>query len=188
MAESITILLQDWAAGATSARDDLLPLVYQDLKVLSRRMLRRESGNQVTATALVHDLYLKLAHYKSVDWQDRRHFFSFCAALMRQILTDTARGRLTGKRNGLMVDIISAEELPWIAGSPGEYVDLNRAMERLVEIEPEKAKVVELRVYMGFTSEETAEALGIAKATVDRHMSFAKAFLYRELRGPLTRG
>lgn len=180
---SITLLLREWAAGSANARDGLLPMVYEDLKVLSRRMLRRESGGHVTATALVHDLYLKLSRYEAVNWNDRRHFFSFCAGLMRQILTDAARARLADKRSAAMVELASAEELPWIGGSPADYIDLNVALEKLAEIEPEKSKVVELRLYMGCTSEETAEVLGISKATVDRHMAFAKAFLYRELRG-----
>ena len=77
MPESITLLLRDWAAGSEAARNELMPLIYQDLKVLSRRVLRRESGGHVTATALVHDLYLKLVQHESMSWNDRRHFFSF---------------------------------------------------------------------------------------------------------------
>lgn len=181
--ESITVLLKEWAEGSLAAREDLLPMVYEDLKVLSRRMLRRESGQFVTATALVHDLYLKIAHYESVNWNDRRHFFSFCSSLMRQILTDAARARLTHKRMGAAVELAAADEIPWAGTRDSDYLDLNRALERLAEADGEKAKTVELRLYMGCTAEETAEILGIAKATVDRHMAFARAFLYRELRG-----
>ena len=177
------MLLRDWAAGSEAARSQLMPLVYDDLKVLSRRMLRRESGsNNVTATALVHDLYLKLVRTEPVNWNDRRHFFSFCARLMRQILTDMARARLADKRNALLT-LAGVEEIPWIGHRPSDYLDLNLALEKLAEVEPEKAQVVELRMYMGCTAEETAEVLGIAKVTVDRHFTFAKAWLFKQLRG-----
>lgn len=180
--ESITVLLQDWASGSESARSQLMPLVYEDLKVLSRRMLRRESNTSLTATALVHDLYLKLVRYQPVNWNDRRHFFSFCARLMRQILTDMARARLRDKRNAALT-LAGVEEIPWIGDEPAQYLDLNMALERLAVEEPEKAQVVELRIYMGCSAEETAEVLGIAKVTVDRHMAFARAWLFKQLRG-----
>ena len=159
-----------------------MPLVYEDLKLLSRRMLRRESGSSVTATALVHDLYLKLVRHEPMNWNDKRHFFSFCARLMRQILTDMARARLTDKRRAV-VELAGVDTIPWIGRQPSDYIDLNLALERLAELDPEKAQVVELRVYMGCTAEETAEALGIAKATVDRHLAFAKAWLFQQLKG-----
>lgn len=182
--QSITTLLREWAEGSHAARSEVLPLVYEDLKKLSRKMLSRESGPLVTATALVHDLYLRLARYESISWNDRSHFFSFCAGLMRQLLTDSARARLADKRTAVVVTLAAIDDVPWISASPADYVDLNRAIDRLAENDPEKAKVVELRFYVGLTSQETAEALGIGKATVDRHMSFARAFLFRELRPP----
>lgn len=181
MSDSITLLLRDWAAGSKEARNELIPLVYQDLKLLSRRILRGEKGGQVTATALVHDLYLKLVRHDSMSWNDRRHFFSFCAHLMRQILTDLARARLAEKRNPGM-ELEGIQEIPWIGQNPTDYLDLNLALDLLAEQEPEKASVVELRIYLGSTAEETAEVLGISKATVDRHMSFAKAWLFKQLR------
>jgi len=181
MPDSITVLLRDWASGSDSARTELMPLIYEDLKSLSHKMLRRESSGQVTATALVHELYLRLVRYDAVTWNDRRHFFSFCATLMRQILTDMARARRAEKRDATLV-LAGAEEIRWIGQSPSDYLDLNMAMDRLMEKDPEKAQVVELRIYLGCTAEETAELLGIAKATVDRHMSFAKAWLFGQLR------
>jgi len=100
---------------------------------------------------------------------------------MRQILTDLARARLAEKRN-LVMELGGVEEIPWIGQNPTDYLDLNQALDLLAEQEPEKARVVELRVYLGSTAEETAEIMGIAKATVDRHMSFAKAWLFKQLR------
>lgn len=177
----ITELLHEWAGGSSVAREELIPLVYDDLKSISRRVLRGESTDQVTATALVHDLYVRLTNYDSVDWNDRKHFFSFCVHLMRQILADHARQRLAGKRNAVLVPL-GLQEMPWLGGDPASYLDLDRALERLNEAEPEKAKILELRLYLGCTSEETASILGISKATVDRHLAFARAWLYRELR------
>jgi RNA polymerase sigma factor (TIGR02999 family) len=178
----ITALLRDWATGSPAAPEALMPLVYQDLKLISRRLLRRESRSELTTTALVHDLYLKLVRGDSVDLNDRRHFFSYCARLMRQILTDQARASLTGKRHATIESPLGLEELPWLGPSPVRFLDLNSALERLALVEPEKAQVVELRVYLGCTSQETAEILGIAKVTVDRHMAFAKAWLFQQLR------
>ncbi len=181
MSESITLLLHDWASGSNAARNELMPLVYQDLKVLSRRILKRESSRHVTATALVHDLFIKLVNHHSMTWNDRHHFFSFCAHLMRQILTDLARARLTQKRRA-MVELAGHDELPWVGQNPADFLDLNLALERLAEEDSEKSRVVELRIYLGCTAEETAEILGISKATVDRHMMFSKAWLFKQLR------
>jgi len=149
--------------------------------MISSHVLRGESNRQLTATALVHDLFIRLSRYDSMEWNDRRHFFSFCAHLMRQILTDQARERLAQKRAAILTPL-GSEEIPWLAENPAEYLDLDRAMERLTREDPVKAQVVELRIYLGCTAEETAEILGIAKATVDRHMAFAKAWLFRQLR------
>lgn len=182
MTESITVLLKDWASGSTSARDELMPLVYQDLKALSKRILRGEGASEVTATALVHELYIKLSNCNSMSWNDRGHFFSFCAHLMRQILTDQARARLTAKR-GATIALVGLDSIPWIGVDPASYLDLNLALDDLAALEPEKARVVELRLYLGCTAEETAEICGTSKATADRHMNFAKAWLFKRLTG-----
>lgn len=178
---SITVLLRDWATGSLAARDELMPLVYTDLKTLSRRLLRREHASDLTTTALVHDLYLKLARCENLDWNDRQHFFSFCARLMRQILTDGARARLAEKRDAMVESLAGIDEIPWFGQAPIAYLDLNDALDQLEATEPEKARVVEFRIYLGCTSEETAEILGLAKVTVDRHMRFAKAWLFQRL-------
>lgn len=180
--KSITVLLQEWAEGSSAARDDLMPLIYSDLKTLSRKMLSREHHADLTATSLVHDLYLKLVRHDSMSWTDRRHFFSFCAMLMRQILTDLARARLSEKRGAPIVPLAGVQEIPWIGASPADYMDLNDAMDQLYALDAEKARVVELRLYMGCTAAEVAEVTGVSKATVDRHMNFGKAFLFRKLR------
>jgi RNA polymerase sigma factor (TIGR02999 family) len=177
--QPITMLLRQWASGSREAADELLPLVYQDLKVLSRRMLNRESANDATATSLVHDLYLKLAPLDSINWTDRRHFFCFSARLMRQILIDQARSRHANP----VLRAGAVEDLPWLGSVPDDYVELNAAMQELEAHDAEKAQAIELRFFMGCTSTETAEIMGLSKATVDRHVNFAKAYLYRRLRG-----
>ena len=111
--------------GLRSARHELIPLVYQELKTLSRRVLRREGNQKLTATASVHDLYLKLAPYDSIQWNDRGHFFSFCAHLMRQILVDQARERMAAKRTANIVPL-GFEEVPWIGQDPSTYMDLEK--------------------------------------------------------------
>ena len=181
MAAPITILLRQWSTGSEEARDQLISLVYHELKNLSSRMLRGERSSSLTATALVHELYMKLAGTNSMEWSDRNHFFSFCARLMRQILIDQARQRNAEKRTAVILPL-GFDEIPWMGYDPASYVDLDRALEQLNAAEPDKARVVEMRVYLGCTAEETAEILGMAKATVDRHMSFAKAWLFRTLR------
>jgi RNA polymerase sigma factor (TIGR02999 family) len=187
MPAPITILLRQWSTGSEEARDQLISLVYHELKNLSSRMLRGERSDCLTATALVHELYVKLAGSTSMEWSDRNHFFSFCARLMRQILIDQARQRGAEKRTAVILPL-GFNEIPWMGRDPASYVDLDRALEKLNAAEPDKARVVEMRVYLGCTAEETAEILGMAKATVDRHMSFAKAWLFRSLRqspGPM---
>ena len=148
---SITALLHEWSGGSPTARNELIPLVYNELKNLSRRFLGRESNPSLTATALVHDLYLKLAHYDSVEWNNRAHFFSFSAHVMRQILIDHARERLAEKRSAVIVPL-GIHEIPWVGRQPVDYLDLDRALERLGAAEPEKARVVELRIFLGYTS------------------------------------
>jgi RNA polymerase sigma factor (TIGR02999 family) len=187
MSTPITVLLREWSTGSEEARDQLISLVYQELKNLSSRILRGESHGALTSTALVHELYMKLVGANEVSWNDRNHFFSFCARLMRQILIDQARQRNAEKRTAVIVPL-GFNEIPWIGYDPATYVDLDRALEQLNAAEPDKARVVELRVYLGCTADETADILGMAKATVDRHMAFAKAWLFRCLRhsqGPL---
>jgi RNA polymerase sigma factor (TIGR02999 family) len=181
MGSPITVLLREWSTGSEVARDQLISLVYQELKNLSARVLRGERPGSLTTTALVHELYVKLAGSREVEWNDRNHFFSFCARLMRQILIDQARQRNAEKRTAILLPL-GFDEIPWMGNDPGSYVDLDRALDQLNAAEPEKARVVELRVYLGCTAEETADILGMAKVTVDRHMSFAKAWLFRSLR------
>lgn len=176
----LTVLLRDWATGSADARDQLMALVYQELKRISAQIVQRERDPSITATALVHDLFVRLAGSSGIQWNDRRHFFAFCARLMRRIVIDQARERMTEKRSAVIVPL-GLEEIPWIGHQPSTYLDLDRALEELAEAEPEKARVVELRVYLGCTADETAEILGISKATVDRHLAFARAWLFRAL-------
>jgi RNA polymerase sigma factor (TIGR02999 family) len=176
----ITILLDDWAAGKPGALDQLCPLVYDTLHEIARGQARPDRIS-VTATAVVHELYLRLIRYRQPNWQNRSHFFAFCARLMRQIVTDRARAAARDRR--WMDPGLPTEELGWIGQQEGDYVDLDSAIDRLGGLSPELARVVELRFYLGCTAAETADVTGVSKATVDRQWATARAWLFRELRG-----
>jgi RNA polymerase sigma factor (TIGR02999 family) len=132
-------------------------------------------------TALVGELYLRLAGAKLANWRDREHFYSFCARAMRWILTDHARARASGKRRGDLL-LPLTEDIRWLGEREEDAFDLDRALSRLEEIDSRKAKVLELRIYLGCTAKETADILNLSKATVDRDMALACAWLCRELR------
>ena len=180
----VTILLRSWAAGEDQARDRLIPLVYDALRQQARQALSRERTLALTTTGLVHQLYIKLTRYRSPDWNDRRHFLSFCSRIMRQIITDEARALRSQKRGSGAEPLMLSEEIAWVGERPDDYFDLNTALDVLKTDYPDQARVVELRFYLGCTAEEAADATGLSKATVDRHFGFARAWLYRRLREP----
>ncbi len=183
MNHDVTVLLRDWAAGDQEAREKLIPLCYDSLRAQARRVLSRESRLSLTTTGLVHQLYLRLTQYRSPDIRDRGHFVCFCSRLMRQIVTDEARARLqTAKRgDGVLLEPL-CEEIAWVGERDEDYLDLDQALEALKADYPEHARLVELRFYLGCTAQDASEALGISKATADRHWSFARAWLFRRLR------
>jgi RNA polymerase sigma factor (TIGR02999 family) len=189
MPGEITELLQRWKQGSTATEDEglqakLVPLIYDHLRQVARSYVAREFGggrNEIEATGLVHELFLRLIELKSVDWQDRGHFYSFAARLMRNILVDEARRRAASKRGG-QARVPLAADLAWVDAASEEMVDVHAAFEELCKAMPERAAAVELRVFLGCTSEEAAALLGLSKATVDRHMRFARAWLYERLR------
>lgn len=181
----ITILLGRWHAGDSAAFDALVPAVYADLRRLAVGMMRRErSDHTLQATALLNETYLRLMREQRVSWEDRSHFFAFCARLMRNILTDHARAHLAGRRGGPnRVQIELTDNLAWIGSGSKEILDLHRVLERLEELDSRKARVVEMRYFLGFTTAEAAEALNLSPATAERDLQFARGWLYRELRG-----
>jgi RNA polymerase sigma factor (TIGR02999 family) len=177
----VTQLLRQWSCGNKEALDELMPLVYDQLRKLASNCLRAERPDHtLRATALVHEAYLRLVD-SDVAWQDRVHFYAVAARLLRRILVDHAR---TGKREkrGGGADKISFDEAVLIdpAGAGG-IVDLDDALQTLAKHDSRKSEVVELLFFGGLTYEETAAALKISPATVHRELALAKAWLHRHL-------
>jgi RNA polymerase sigma factor (TIGR02999 family) len=181
----------DGAAGGASGEsrqdlnlDALLPLVYQELRRLAASYLRREKpGQTLQPTALVHEAYMRLMKDRPDRWQNRAHFCAIAAHSMRQILIERARARGAAKRGGARPRVTLEEGL--VAGEDRsiDLLALDEALQRLAQLDPEQARLVELRFFGGLTVEETAEAMHISPATVKRHWTVAKAWLSRELEG-----
>jgi RNA polymerase sigma factor (TIGR02999 family) len=181
----VTDFLQTWSGGDTRALKQVIPLVYQQLHAIAVNLLHRERrGHTLQATALVNELYVQLTRQHEGTWKDRAHFFSFAAMLMRRILTDHARRSLSRKRGGGVERVPLNEDLPWLGNSGEEILALNRALEVLEKSDERKVRVLEARILSGCTAAETADLLGISKATVDREWTLARAWLYRELTRP----
>ena len=179
--ERINQVLADWANRDPTARDRLVPIVYEELRRLAHHHMRGErEGHTLQTTALVNEVYLRLAGVDALRGSDRAHFFALAATLMRRVLVDYARQRAREKR-GAGVSVISLDETA-VAPSPAvDVVALDEALERLAAVDPQQSRVVELRFFAGLSVEETAEALGISPATVKRDWATAKLWLYNEL-------
>ena len=179
---SVTALLADWSRGDSSALDQLLPLVYAELRRIAARQLRAERANHtLQPTALVHEVYLRLVDQREVDWQSRAHFLGVAARVMRRILVDHARRHGARKRgDGIQcMSIDDAMELAAAQDMPVLTLDL--ALARLEAIDPELAKIVELRAFGGLTIDEAAHVLNVSPSTAKRDWRTAKAWLNREL-------
>jgi RNA polymerase sigma factor (TIGR02999 family) len=180
---SVASLIDGARRGDREALSTLIPLVYDELRRLAARYLQRERpGQTLQATALVHDVYLRLLRDSELSWQSRAHFFGIAARSMRQILIERARARRAAKRGGGRIRVTFDPELQ--VAAPADSFDLealDEALTRLDGLDPELARVVEVRFFAGLSIEEAAEALGVSPATVKRRWSFAKAWLAREL-------
>jgi RNA polymerase sigma factor (TIGR02999 family) len=178
----VTRLLLSWGQGDAEALDRLVPLVYDELRRVARRRLQREQpGHALQATALVHEVYLRLVDVDRLTLKNRTHFFAVAAKLMRQILVDHARRQHADKRGG-GVTMVSVDEVSPAAQPPSvDVLALDEALGALSAIDARQGCVVELRFFGGLDIEETAEALGISPATVEREWAMAKAWLYRRL-------
>lgn len=181
--DDITQLLNDWAEGDGSALEEVLPFVYDELSRIAAGYLHRErEDHTLQPTALVNEAYLRLAGRHNVRWQDRKHFYAVAAQAMRRILVDHARGLRSAKRGRgkpLPIDAV-AEPVVEIQIDPG-LIDLDQALVRLQEVDPEAVRLVELRFFGGLSIEETADLMGRSRASVVRHWRVAKAWLYEEL-------
>jgi|SRR6478672_5728774 len=183
-AENVTQLLIGWSKGDKEALDQLLPIVYDELRRQAARYLRRERvGHTLQTTALIHEAYLRLVDQKSVQWQNRAQFFGIAAQLMRRILVDHARTRKRVKRGGSDIRVSLNDANLKSQSQDLDVVALDEALERLAQIDAQQGRIVELRFFSGLTVEETAEVLAISPATVKRDWSMAKAWLHRELSG-----
>jgi RNA polymerase sigma-70 factor (ECF subfamily) len=181
-------LLRAWGDGDRDALDRLTPIVYGELRRLARGYMKGERpGHSLQTTALVNEAYMRLVDYKSMQWQNRAHFFAVSAQLMRRILVEHAR-RHNLKRGG-DVQHVSLEETAEVGGDrAADLVALDDALDALARIDPRKVQVVEMRFFGGLSVEETAEVLKISPVTVMRDWSTAKAWLFRELTGGATDG
>ena len=178
----ITVLLAKWRDGEASAFDELVPLVYPQLRQMAAGYIHREMNPDVVqATVLVHELYLRLLNQKQAAWDDRRHFYIFCARMMRMILIDHARENQIKMRGGHSRCVPLNDEILWVKLDSPELLDLNRALDELGALDQDKIKMVELRYFLGCTAEETASLMLVLKATVDRELKFIKGWLYQRM-------
>jgi RNA polymerase sigma factor (TIGR02999 family) len=179
----ITALLKLWNEGDSAALASVASVAYDDLRTIAQGYLRRESrGHTLQATGLVNELYLRLAQQRGAKITDRRHFFTFSAMMMRRILSDYARRAHALKRPGAeAVRIPLHQDIAWVDAAGSEMLVLDQALAELEALDERKVRAVELKYFLGCTNEETAELLGIARATVDRDLQFSKSWLYRRL-------
>ena len=179
----VTQILNQIQQGNVAAASDLLPLVYAELRRLARYRMRKETPNQtLNPTALVHEAYIRLVADEAVNWDGRSHFFAAAAEAMRRILIESARRRKTLKRGGEMRQQELADEDAIVHfDNIDELLDLDAAITKLAAVEPELARLVELRYFAGLPVEETAQALGVSARTVKRNWAFARAWLGREM-------
>ena len=182
LSKQVSELLANWNNGDAEAREALMPLVYNELRKLAASHLRRElSDHTLQPTALVHELYLRLADQKNVQWQDKTHFFGVAAQLMRRILVDHARSHMADKRGSGLPKVALNEAIAMSRERPAELLALDESLTQLASTDPQQGRIVELRVFGGLTIEQTAEILGISPATVKRDWNLAKAWLLREI-------
>ena len=178
----VTGLLIQWTAGDRGAGDRLMELVYAELHAIAANYLRNERPDStLQPTVLVHEAYLRLVDQKRFSWQNRSHFFAIASQMMRRILVDHARSRVSAKRgrDWVKVPFEKAESLPVIR--PSHLLDLDDALEALAAVDPQKVRIVELRFFGGLDCPEIARHLGISTATLNRHWRIAKRWLYRHL-------
>jgi RNA polymerase sigma-70 factor (ECF subfamily) len=179
----VSTLLRAWSGGDQNALARLTPVVYDELRRLARRYMKRERpGHSLQTTALVNEAYMRLVDYERMQWQNRAHFFAVSSQLMRRILVERARRH--NLKRGAGVQHVSLEEAAMVGGArAADLVALDDAMNALARLDPRKVQVVEMRFFGGLSVEETAEVLKVSPVTVMRDWSTAKAWLYRELAG-----
>jgi RNA polymerase sigma-70 factor (ECF subfamily) len=180
--QEVTQLLDDWSRGDATALNRLIPLVQPELHRLAHHYMSRErAGHTLQTTALINEAYLRLADNSKPHWQNRNHFVAAAAQLMRRIMVDHARERLSLKRGGGALRV-TLDETAWVTDTRSEeLLALDEALASLAQLDPRKSQIVELRYFGGLTAAETADFLQISLRTVEREWNMAKAWLYREL-------
>ena len=177
-----TELLRAWADGDSDALRELTPRVYRELRKMAAHLLNNErSGYTLQSTDLVHEVYLRLVNAREVDWQHRAHFFAVSATLMRRILLDRARRRVAAKRGGKAQPLDLDDTIDIAQVQAREVVALDEALNTLAEVDPRKARIVELRFFGGLSVKETAEVVKVSSDTVMRDWKLARAWLLTEL-------
>ena len=180
--QQVTQLLVAWGDGDQAALDELMPLVYEELRRLARRYMSKERpGHTLQTSALVHEACLRLVDQKNIHWQDRAHFFGIAARLMRQVLVDYARKRRYAKRGGDARRVPLDEAMIVSEERAADVVALDDALKSLAEIDPRQSEIVELRFFGGLSIEETAEVLNVSPGTIMRDWTLAKAWLRRAI-------
>jgi len=180
--QGITELLGRWSQGDDGALEQLMPLVYDELRRLAGSYLRRERREHtLQPTALVNEAYLKLVRQREMPWQNRAQFFGIAAQLMRHILVDHARAHGAAKRGGHLVNVSLKDIGAFYTQGEADVLAVHDVLNRLAEIDPDQSRIVELRFFGGLTIEETAEVMKVSHSTVEREWKIAKAWLKREL-------
>ena len=182
-AENVTQLLVKWSEGDEKALEDLMPLVYNELRRLAGNYLRRERQNHtLQPTALVNEAYVKLVDQKNARWQNRSQFYGVAAQLMRRILVDHARQHQAAKRGGTNQQRLSITSAHAIVAAPEvDVLAVHGALEELKQFDPQQERIVELRFFGGLSIEETAKVMGLGHATVERDWKMARAWLRQKL-------
>ncbi len=180
----ITQLLHEWRDGKPAALDRLFDAVYPRLRGIAGALFRNERlENVLQSTSVVNELFLKLVRKRELRFEDREHFYSLSARIMRRVLMDHARDRRRQKRDG-GVRVPLDESLVWIDAADANLIDLDEALVKLDQVDPAKCRIVELRFFLGFTATETAELLSKSKASIDRELKFVRGWLYDQLHDP----
>ncbi len=181
--DQVTRLLERWGDGDVEAMDDLLPLVYDELRKLARGYLRKERpGHTLESGALVNEAYFRLVGQREVQWQNRSHFYGIAAQIMRRLLVDHARRHRFQKRGGGARAVTLDDALVPEDEKTVDVLELDDALKRLAETDPEKSRLVELRFFGGLSHAEIAEVLGVSLSTVERQWRLARARLYQALK------
>jgi RNA polymerase sigma factor (TIGR02999 family) len=179
----VTALLHAWRAGEVAARDQLVPLVYEELRRRAAAYLRRERpGHTLQPTALLHEAYLRLVNQDRADWQNRAQFFGVASQMMRRVLVDHARARRMAKRPGQWARVTLDEDMATTKARDVDVMDLDRALTRLAELDPRKCQIAEMKFFGGLSLAETGHALGISVATVEREWQTARAWLFAAMK------